>query len=385
MFQDQLKYLFLPADKHGCGYYRMILPATYAKTKGMDITVSFHVSIPIIRQFDVIVMQRIANQKISEIAETARLYDKTIILETDDIIENLHPSNPAFRDYNKGTSALTAYMESIKHVDHVTTTTEELKSNYLNITPNITVIPNSIDFGLRKWPKPTFEKRNDGVVRLGWAGSTSHTVDLLMIGKTIKKLLEKYPHVKYVHYGNDKQFVQFATETNLPQDQIELIPPTDFLTYPERLNYFDIGIAPLQSIGFNRYKSDLKLIEYSACGVPYVCSKSTAYAKYCKHGEDGYMADSESEWLERLSELVEDEDKRLAMGSNAYIRTVNERNMENITDRWMDAWNNARLDKVLGSEKETVATVTRIPGRNDPCPCGSGKKYKKCLCYPAYG
>ncbi|PIP57548.1 hypothetical protein COX03_02490 [Candidatus Woesebacteria bacterium CG22_combo_CG10-13_8_21_14_all_39_10] len=24
------------------------------------------------------------------------------------------------------------------------------------------------------------------------------------------------------------------------------------------------------------------------------------------------------------------------------------------------------------------------PGRNDPCPCGSGKKYKKCH-YPQYG
>jgi preprotein translocase subunit SecA len=24
------------------------------------------------------------------------------------------------------------------------------------------------------------------------------------------------------------------------------------------------------------------------------------------------------------------------------------------------------------------------PGRNDPCPCGSGKKYKKC-CWPKYG
>jgi uncharacterized protein YecA (UPF0149 family) len=23
-------------------------------------------------------------------------------------------------------------------------------------------------------------------------------------------------------------------------------------------------------------------------------------------------------------------------------------------------------------------------GRNDPCPCGSGKKYKKC-CWPKYG
>ena len=43
--------------------------------------------------------------------------------------------------------------------------------------------------------------------------------------------------------------------------------------------------------------------------------------------------------------------------------------------------------------KENVAPAVEIqsrqslkskPGRNDPCPCGSGKKYKKC-CYPKYG
>jgi preprotein translocase subunit SecA len=31
----------------------------------------------------------------------------------------------------------------------------------------------------------------------------------------------------------------------------------------------------------------------------------------------------------------------------------------------------------------TIVNKTEI-GRNDPCPCGSGKKYKKC-CYPKYG
>ena len=28
--------------------------------------------------------------------------------------------------------------------------------------------------------------------------------------------------------------------------------------------------------------------------------------------------------------------------------------------------------------KQTPVTVKDEPGRNDPCPCGSGKKYKKC-------
>ncbi len=43
----------------------------------------------------------------------------------------------------------------------------------------------------------------------------------------------------------------------------------------------------------------------------------------------------------------------------------------------------------LGQERKktkvkTVVNKVKSPGRNDPCPCGSGKKYKKC-CYPKYG
>ncbi|KQM69782.1 YecA family protein [Xylophilus sp. Leaf220] len=36
-----------------------------------------------------------------------------------------------------------------------------------------------------------------------------------------------------------------------------------------------------------------------------------------------------------------------------------------------------RLWKSIGPRVETVRRA-EVPGRNDPCPCGSGKKYKKC-------
>ena len=42
----------------------------------------------------------------------------------------------------------------------------------------------------------------------------------------------------------------------------------------------------------------------------------------------------------------------------------------------------------LADGAEPLAESSALPpgkvGRNDPCPCGSGKKYKKC-CYPKYG
>ena len=41
---------------------------------------------------------------------------------------------------------------------------------------------------------------------------------------------------------------------------------------------------------------------------------------------------------------------------------------------------NQRADEALPllSEKTNEASSGRKVGRNDPCPCGSGKKYKKC-------
>lgn len=38
----------------------------------------------------------------------------------------------------------------------------------------------------------------------------------------------------------------------------------------------------------------------------------------------------------------------------------------------------------LAPRIKPVQSSTNIPGRNDACPCGSGKKYKKC-CYPKFG
>jgi len=42
----------------------------------------------------------------------------------------------------------------------------------------------------------------------------------------------------------------------------------------------------------------------------------------------------------------------------------------------------ATLDKAREERKKNPSkyqiSADRTPGRNDPCPCGSGKKYKKC-------
>ncbi len=39
---------------------------------------------------------------------------------------------------------------------------------------------------------------------------------------------------------------------------------------------------------------------------------------------------------------------------------------------------------IEGEKRKQIVNNKKKPGRNDPCPCGSGKKYKKC-CWPKFG
>ena len=57
--------------------------------------------------------------------------------------------------------------------------------------------------------------------------------------------------------------------------------------------------------------------------------------------------------------------------------SASEQRMENLADAIWGVYDLRALWKQIGPR---VATVHRAatPGRNDPCPCGSGKKYKKC-------
>jgi uncharacterized protein len=57
--------------------------------------------------------------------------------------------------------------------------------------------------------------------------------------------------------------------------------------------------------------------------------------------------------------------------------TVSERRMKAVGDAIWAVYNMRDMWRTLGPRIETVVKAT-TPGRNDPCACGSGKKYKKC-------
>lgn len=69
---------------------------------------------------------------------------------------------------------------------------------------------------------------------------------------------------------------------------------------------------------------------------------------------------------------------------NLIPQNVTEGRGDSMTNQSTDNNNPVNSENIELPPKQTTIHKDQTVGRNDPCPCGSGKKYKKC-CYPKFG
>jgi uncharacterized protein YchJ len=79
----------------------------------------------------------------------------------------------------------------------------------------------------------------------------------------------------------------------------------------------------------------------------------------------------EKERLERENKRAEQEHQRLLLEEERLKRELREAKEES-------------LRRQLAEKQSQQESTSKKIGRNDPCPCGSGKKFKKC-CIKKYG
>ncbi len=77
---------------------------------------------------------------------------------------------------------------------------------------------------------------------------------------------------------------------------------------------FDVGIMPLPDEPWTLGKCGYKLIQYMACGKPVVASAVGANIEIIDHGKNGFLVESEKEWVKALTMLSEDKELRQKMG-----------------------------------------------------------------------
>jgi len=354
---NRLNLLFIPRDNKGCGFYRMMVPANEIKRQNLaDVVLNFGWDWKMVEWAHIIVVQRMTDSKAYEGIEQARSIGKKVIFELDDYTSAVAPNRKAFQFWSPMGPNFARCMKIMQNCDAVQTTTNRLRNEFVLWNPQVGVLPNYLDRTLWDVPAWTathwdnyYKKKNDGIIRIGWVGASGHYEDLQMVEQIITKLCHKYPNVHFCLMGSHGEsskgpnLFRNITPTTAACShcgeggQLEKIPGIEILYYPSKLKEcaFDIGIAPLIETSFNQCKSDIKIKEYAALGIPVVATRMKPYSESVKEGYTGFLASTGKEWFDYLELLIKDKELRHRLGRNQY-RWYRENTIDKHIHEWMD-------------------------------------------------
>ena len=260
-----------PADQYGCGHYRVMQPFMAMERAGMlDGTLSsglMHVVDLERYDPDVIVLQRQIGEERLEAMRRMQAFSRAFkVYELDDYLPNL-PMKSQHRE-RMPKDILKSLRRGLSYVDRFVVSTQPLAEALSGLHADIQVVENRLP--LTWWKDvPVLSSRKARVKpRVGWAGGASHRGDLEMIKDVIIELADE---VDWVFFGMCPASIRPYVKEFHEGVAIEHYPAA-----LARLD-LDLALAPVEQNLFNECKSNLRLLEYGACGYPVICSDVRCY------------------------------------------------------------------------------------------------------------
>lgn len=251
---------------------------------------------------DIILMQRLMHDTLPDHMKNARAMGQVIINDLDDWYWGLDPQNGAFASSHPKRNPkenVNHYKKVLAASTMVTVSTQYLADRIKDwVKCPILVLENTVDV-MRFTP---VVHHADTTPTVGWVGSTSHRSGDLEILQGILRPLVNAGEIKFQHSGHYPNADSVASRVGLDEDQVTVLPATDARNYPALLT-MDVGLAPLRDTPFNHAKSDIKLLEYSAAGIPWVGSALSAYEALRKKWGVGRTASNPTQWIKHIKAL----------------------------------------------------------------------------------
>jgi glycosyltransferase involved in cell wall biosynthesis len=198
---------------------------------------------------------------------------------------------------------------------------------------NTILIPTTVDTETYK-PKPELRNSSSIVsgtkVVIGWSGSLSTLKHFEMAIPVLQKLKEKY---------NGKIAFKYIGDSNYKNEELEIVetkwtPQNEI----EELNKFDIGIMPLPDDQWAKGKCGLKGLTYMSCGIPTVMSSVGVNKQIITHGENGFLASTDEEWINYLSQLIESSELRNKIGVAGRETVVKTYSVQANKEKYLEAF-----------------------------------------------
>lgn len=165
---------------------------------------------------------------------------------------------------------------------------------------NVTVVPTTIDTASYK----VEEKPDRDTITIGWSGSYSTVQHLDTIRDALSELakderfkLRVIGTADYAIEGVDVEAMQWRSETEVAD-----------------LQEIDIGLMPLPNDQWSKGKCGLKALQYMALGKPTICSPVGVNSTIITDGKNGFIADTNDEWIAKLKSLLHSPDLRRRIG-----------------------------------------------------------------------
>ncbi|SFJ73288.1 Glycosyltransferase involved in cell wall bisynthesis [Desulfomicrobium apsheronum] len=257
---------------------------------------------------DLIVVQRYFPLKeTSPLLEIILASGKPVVFEIDDLLLDVPPTHPLFHNFQKTAPFI---RQLIPKVDVVTVSTDALRDRLLEFNPNTLTLPNFIDEAA---VTPAIPLADPMKTVIAYMGSPTHDQDLKFIEDALFRVKEKF--------GEATEFIFWGCAGTRLAKLGRVIPFDDsYASFLKSLGkiHFDIGLAPLADNAFNRCKSNIKWLEYSAHARTGIFSDLEPYRESVEHGKTGMLVgDDPKEWFEALEYLISNPDQRKAMGRAA--------------------------------------------------------------------
>ncbi len=182
----------------------------------------------------------------------------------------------------------------------------EYLANYaLRYNKNVVIIPTTIDTNeYNKIPSPKNEK-----VIIGWSGSITTIQHFEYAIPFLRKIKNKYKDKVEFRVIGDSSYVneELLIKGIAWNKQTEI----------QDMSSFDIGIMPLPDDEWAKGKCGLKGLQYMALEIATIMSPVGVNSEIIKEGKNGFLASTEREWIDRISELIESEELRKRLGKEA--------------------------------------------------------------------
>ena len=249
------------------------------------------------------------------------IFRKPIIYDFDDAIWHLN-----YSDKNK----IARYFKSpwkVKYIcrwaDVVITGNSFLQNYAQKHNRNVVVIPTTIDTSHHR----SCTRKSDAKITIGWTGTLTTLKQLEPILPVIEKLQLKYD-IDFLIISNEQP--QFKIKN---QSFIKWNPETEI----QDLCKIDIGIMPLYDTEWEKGKCGLKGLQYMALEIPSIMSPVGVNTEIIQDGKNGLLAETEQEWFDKLSLLIENKELRQQLGKAGRQTVLKQYSVEVNKQKYLDA------------------------------------------------